>query len=199
MDDILNSNEVAQLLRVHLVTIYRYNKGGLLKPFQVKRHGRLQYTLKSIFDYFKGQRTMAELERDLMEIRERTKNRCKCEKEKNDLKNQARKSQGEAKTQATSEEVSEKINLFGIGAKPEKLFKIGEVIAYSGRSRQTIHNYTLAGLIHAVRRTDSGHRLYDESVFDRLEEIKKLQLNDYTLMQIKEFLESKRTNSTSKE
>ena len=62
---------------------------------------------------------------------------------------------------------------------------------YSGLSRQTIHNYTLAGLILEARRTPSGHRLYDESVFDRLEQIKVLQSKNYTLFQIKKILEEK--------
>ena len=73
--------------------------------------------------------------------------------------------------------------------KREKLYKIGEVMHYSGFSRQTLHNYTLAGLIIEARRTESGHRLYDESVFDRLEKIKKYQEDNYTLMQIKKILE----------
>jgi DNA-binding transcriptional MerR regulator len=73
--------------------------------------------------------------------------------------------------------------------KREKLYKIGEVMHYSGFSRQTLHNYTLAGLIIEARRTASGHRLYDESVFDRLEKIKQLQENNYTLMQIKKLFE----------
>lgn len=77
--------------------------------------------------------------------------------------------------------------------KREKLFKIGEVMQYSGLSRQTVHNYTLTGLIQEARRTPSGHRLYDETVFDRLEEIKALQSKNYTLMQIKKLLEHKRT------
>ncbi len=75
--------------------------------------------------------------------------------------------------------------------KREKLFKIGEVMEYTGLSRQTIHNYTLAGLIQEARRTPSGHRLYDEDVFDRLEQIKILQSKNYTLMQIKKLLEQK--------
>ena len=75
--------------------------------------------------------------------------------------------------------------------KREKLYKIGEVMEYSGLSRQTIHNYTLAGLIQEARRTPSGHRLYDESVFDRLEQIKILQGKNYTLFQIKKILEEK--------
>lgn len=73
--------------------------------------------------------------------------------------------------------------------KLEKLYKIGEVMQYSGLSRQTIHNYTLAGLIIEAKRTPSGHRLYDESVFERLEKIKVLQSKNYTLMQIKKILE----------
>ena len=40
--------------------------------------------------------------------------------------------------------------------KPRKLFKIGEVIEYSGISRQTLHNYTILGLISAAERTPSG-------------------------------------------
>lgn len=76
--------------------------------------------------------------------------------------------------------------------KREKLYKIGEVMEYSGLSRQTVHNYTLAGLIQEARRTASGHRLYDESVFDRLEKIRTLQSKNYTLMQIKKILEQKK-------
>lgn len=77
--------------------------------------------------------------------------------------------------------------------KREKLFKIGEVMQYTGLSRQTIHNYTLAGLIQEARRTVSGHRLYDESVFDRLEQIKVLQTKNYTLMQIKKILDDQKS------
>lgn len=76
--------------------------------------------------------------------------------------------------------------------KREKLFKIGEIMQYTGLSRQTIHNYTLAGLIQEARRTPSGHRLYDELVFDRLEQIKILQTKNYTLLQIKKILEQQK-------
>ena len=57
---------------------------------------------------------------------------------------------------------------------PKKLFKIGEVMRYSGLGRQTIHNYTVLGLITEEERTESGHRLYGEDVFDRLERIQEL-------------------------
>ena len=78
--------------------------------------------------------------------------------------------------------------------KREKLYKIGEIMEYTGLSRQTLHNYTVAGLIHEARRTLSGHRLYDESVFDRLEQIKVLQSKNYTLLQIKKILEEQKNN-----
>ena len=60
---------------------------------------------------------------------------------------------------------------------PKKLYKIGEVMKYSGLSRQTIHNYTMMGLITEEERTPSGHRLYPEGVFARLEKIKMLLIH----------------------
>jgi DNA-binding transcriptional MerR regulator len=57
---------------------------------------------------------------------------------------------------------------------PKKLYKIGEVMRYSGLSRQTVHNYTMMGLIREAERTPSGHRLYGEEVFDRLKKIEML-------------------------
>ena len=72
---------------------------------------------------------------------------------------------------------------------PKKLFKIGEVMKYSGLSRQTIHNYTILGLISEEERTDSGHRLYREEVFDRLRKIERLKLHR-TLKAVKELLDS---------
>jgi DNA-binding transcriptional MerR regulator len=58
---------------------------------------------------------------------------------------------------------------------PKKLYKIGEVMHHSGLSRQTIHNYTMLGLLTEDERTQSGHRLYGEGVFERIERIKRLR------------------------
>jgi DNA-binding transcriptional MerR regulator len=71
---------------------------------------------------------------------------------------------------------------------PKKLYKIGEVMRYTGLSRQTLHNYTMMGLIEEAERTDSGHRLYGEDVFERIEKIKMLQRHR-TLREVKEILE----------
>lgn len=70
---------------------------------------------------------------------------------------------------------------------PKKLFKIGDVMRYSGLSRQTVHNYTMLGLIRESERTESGHRLYPESVFNRLETIVELKKTK-TLREIQEIL-----------
>ena len=70
---------------------------------------------------------------------------------------------------------------------PLKLFKIGEVMRYSGLSRQTIHNYTMMGLITEEERTESGHRLYGEEVFERLRKIESLKPTK-TLKEIRELL-----------
>lgn len=70
--------------------------------------------------------------------------------------------------------------------KPEKLFRIGEVVEYSGMSRQTVHNYTTMGLLHEVRWTDGGHRLYEESVFERLDQIAELKAQRKSLQDIRE-------------
>ena len=72
---------------------------------------------------------------------------------------------------------------------PRKLFKIGEVMKYSGLSRQTLHNYTMMGLIQEEERTDTGgHRLYPESVFDRLKKIEMLRRHR-SLREVKEILQ----------
>ena len=71
---------------------------------------------------------------------------------------------------------------------PEKLFRIGEVIRHSGLSRQTIHNYTMLGLIEERTRTEAGHRLYGEEVFGILGRIQDLKKQGRTLKEIKRIL-----------
>jgi len=69
---------------------------------------------------------------------------------------------------------------------PPKLYRIGEVVGYSGVSRQTIHNYTTMGLLREHCWTEGGHRLYDESVFGRLDEIAELKAQRKSLRDIRE-------------
>ena len=69
-----------------------------------------------------------------------------------------------------------------------KFFRIGEVMENSQLSRQVIHNYTQLELIREAKRTAAGHRLYDETVFGRLERIKTLKVQGKTLLEIRRIL-----------
>jgi DNA-binding transcriptional MerR regulator len=71
---------------------------------------------------------------------------------------------------------------------PVKYFRIGEVVQYSGVSRQTIHNYTVMGLIREQLWTQGGHRLYGEDVFARLEEIMSMRRKSLSLAEIRKVL-----------
>lgn len=75
---------------------------------------------------------------------------------------------------------------------PAKLYRIGELVRYTPFSRQTIHNYTIMGLISEAEWTEGGHRLYDESVFDRLSEIIQLRKTK-TLSEIRQILSREKT------
>jgi hypothetical protein len=70
--------------------------------------------------------------------------------------------------------------------RPPKLYRIGEVVSYCGMSRQTVHNYTTMGVLREERWTAGGHRLYDESVFERLDEIAEMKARGKSLQEIRE-------------
>lgn len=70
---------------------------------------------------------------------------------------------------------------------PAKLYRIGELVNYTPFSRQTIHNYTIMGLIREAKWTEGGHRLYDESVFEQLSKIIQLKRTK-TLSEIRQIL-----------
>ena len=78
---------------------------------------------------------------------------------------------------------------------PKKLYKIGEVMKYTGLSRQTIHNYTMMGLIHEAERTDSGHRLYPEDVFDQIQKVEMLKRHR-TLREVMALVKAEREKAT---
>ena len=72
---------------------------------------------------------------------------------------------------------------------PVKQYRIGEVAKFSGLSRQTVHNYTIMGLIRESEWTQGGHRLYDESIFDALVGIEQLKQSK-TLREIRLMVDS---------
>ena len=75
------------------------------------------------------------------------------------------------------------------GQVPRKLFKIGEVMAATGISRQTIHDYTVSGFIEEEERTPAGHRLYAEWIFERLARMAELQEQGKSLKEIKQLID----------
>lgn len=81
----------------------------------------------------------------------------------------------------------ESANTHEILIAPAKLYRIGELVRYTPFSRQTIHNYTTMGLIHESEWTQGGHRLYDESVFERLSRIIELRRTK-TLAEIRDIV-----------
>jgi len=70
---------------------------------------------------------------------------------------------------------------------PPKMYRIGEIVDYSGLSRQTIHNYTTMGLLRESQWTRGGHRLYDESVFERLNQVMLLKRQRKSMQEIREY------------
>ena len=76
--------------------------------------------------------------------------------------------------------------------KPRKLWKVGDLVRFSGLTRQTIHNYCLLGLIEEAERTESGHRLYDDKVFRRLDRIERLKAKGKRLREIAALLNRQR-------
>ena len=75
----------------------------------------------------------------------------------------------------------------GSRPRPPKLYRIGEVVGYCELGRQTVHNYTIMGLLHEAQWTEGGHRLYDESVFTRLDLVAELKAQGRSLVEIRKY------------
>jgi len=88
----------------------------------------------------------------------------------------------------TMEQMMTAMSSNSVLAIPPKLYRIGEIVRYTGLSRQTIHNYTTMGLIQEAEWTPGGHRLYGESVFLRLQRIAELK-SGRSMQQIKRILD----------
>jgi len=72
------------------------------------------------------------------------------------------------------------------GAKSGKPMKIGELAKKTAESTATIRYWTNQKLLEVDEHTDSGYRLYDEAMVDRVEEIRRLQTEERrTLQEIK--------------
>ena len=67
-------------------------------------------------------------------------------------------------------------------------FRIGELAAQSGVSRDALRYYERLGLMPRARRTTGGFRLYPPVALERIRFIKQAQLHGLTLREIRELL-----------
>jgi DNA-binding transcriptional MerR regulator len=67
-------------------------------------------------------------------------------------------------------------------------FRIGELSAQSGLSRDALRYYERLGLMPRALRTTGGFRLYLPDTLDRIRFIKQAQLHGLTLREIRELL-----------
>lgn len=69
---------------------------------------------------------------------------------------------------------------------PERLYRTAEVLRATGISRQVLYRYITLGFITPAEVTETGRRMFDESVFSRLDLIRELNQSGYTLREIRE-------------
>ena len=71
--------------------------------------------------------------------------------------------------------------------------KIGEVSRRAEVGIETLRYYERLGLLGSPRRTESGYRLYGESIFGRLDFIRKAQAMGFTLEEIARIIQESET------
>jgi MerR family transcriptional regulator, copper efflux regulator len=76
-------------------------------------------------------------------------------------------------------------------------FTIGELARRAGVNIQTVRYYERRELLDEPRRRDSGYRMYDTSVLQRLRFIRRAQELGFTLSEIAELLELRLEPSTT--
>lgn len=79
------------------------------------------------------------------------------------------------------------------------LLKIGELARRAGTTLRTVRYYEQMGLITAADRTKGGFRLYSEEELQKVQFIKKLQLLDFPLCEIKKLIQSRRQATSGAE
>jgi DNA-binding transcriptional MerR regulator len=73
------------------------------------------------------------------------------------------------------------------------MLKIGEVSRRAEVGIETLRYYERLGLLGSPRRTESGYRLYSESIFGRLDFIRKAQAMGFTLEEIARIIQESET------
>ncbi len=76
------------------------------------------------------------------------------------------------------------------------MLKIGEVSKRSGIGIEALRFYEKSGLLDKAERTDSGYRMYDVKVMERLTFIKQAQVLGFSLHEIKRIIDEKRAGQS---
>lgn len=74
---------------------------------------------------------------------------------------------------------------------PRAALKIGGVAKLSGIGIEALRFYERSGLLGRPRRTQSGYRVYDEAMLQRLDFIKRAQVLGFSLDEIKRIITDK--------
>jgi DNA-binding transcriptional MerR regulator len=74
--------------------------------------------------------------------------------------------------------------------------KIGEVSKLSGVGIEALRFYERSGLLGRPVRSESGYRMYDEEVLERLSFIKRAQVLGFSLDEIKQIIAEKRAGQS---
>lgn len=75
---------------------------------------------------------------------------------------------------------------------PDEALKIGEVSKRSGVGIEALRFYEKSGLLDAPTRTESGYRLYDAGVLERLDFIRRAQVLGFSLDEIRHIVAERR-------
>lgn len=74
--------------------------------------------------------------------------------------------------------------------------KIGEVSRLSGVGIEALHFYERSGLLGRPVRSESGYRIYDEDVLERLSFIKRAQVLGFSLDEIRQIISEKQAGQS---
>jgi DNA-binding transcriptional MerR regulator len=74
--------------------------------------------------------------------------------------------------------------------------KIGEVSKRSGMGIEALRFYERSGLLERPHRTESGYRVYDEAVLERLAFIKQAQALGFSLDEVKRIMDDARAGKS---
>jgi DNA-binding transcriptional MerR regulator len=74
-------------------------------------------------------------------------------------------------------------------AKPQAEWRVGDLARLTGLTVRTLHHYEEVGLLEPASRTESGHRLYDETSVQQLYRVLALRSLGVSLIEVRRFID----------